>query len=468
MQLDLGFSGPISITELTKKIRDTLESGFGDVWVQGEITNLRIPASGHMYMTLKDAKAQIRAVMFRSGGRFLKFRPEDGLEVIARGKVTVYEPRGEYQVIVEYMEPKGLGALQLAFIQLKEKLEKEGLFDEARKQPLPKYPKRVGVVTSETGAAIRDILNVLGRRAPGVEIVIAPASVQGDAAPYEIAQAIRDLNEFGGLDVMIVGRGGGSVEDLAAFNTETVARAVSASGTPIISAVGHETDFTICDFVADLRAPTPSAAAEVVAVSEEELIDEVRGLGNRLRRTVTGELREMRSRLEYETRALGDPHRPLQDMMMRSDELGARLLRGLTANTAMMRSKAVSLAEVLRRLGPMSQVEVGRMRATELSGRLVASAKMSVRDSSDRMRRTAGLLHSLSPLSELARGYTLTRKLPGLATVSEHTGVQAGDRLLLSFRRGGAECVVERTIVGDTPASFGEASGDNVDTGRGA
>jgi len=459
MQLDLGFGGPISVAELTKKIRENLETEFSDVWVQGEITNLRIPASGHMYLTLKDEKAQIRAVMFRSGGRFLKFRPEDGLEVIVRGRVTVYEPRGEYQIVIEYMEPKGLGALQLAFIQLKEKLEKEGLFDEGRKRPLPEYPKRVGVVTSGTGAAIRDILNVLGRRAPGVEIVIAPASVQGDAAPYEIAQAIRDLNELGGLDVMIVGRGGGSMEDLAAFNAETVARAVYASLIPVISAVGHETDFTICDFVADFRAPTPSAAAELVAASEEEILSRVRHLGGRLGREMRAGLSEIRAELDYAARSLEDPTKTLQDMMMRTDELAGRLGRGLGVRLREMRSDAGYLADGLRRLGPHREVLSLRKSAAEYSVRMVISVRSGVRLAFERKARACAMLESLSPVRELARGYSLARKLPGLGTVTSYSDVTAGDRVLLSFSKGGARCRVEEPIPGEGPEGMPEFGG---------
>ncbi|HEY3347405.1 MAG TPA: exodeoxyribonuclease VII large subunit, partial [Nitrospirota bacterium] len=225
MQLDLNIAGPLSVSELTRRIKDTLELRFADVWVQGEITGLRIPSSGHLYFSLKDRDAQIKSVFFRASTRFLKFQPKDGLEVIARGRISVYEPRGEYQIVLEYMEPVGLGALQLALIQLKEKLGKEGLFDEDRKKALPAYPKCVGVVTSPTGAAIRDILKVLKRRAPGVRVIISPASVQGENAPQEIAQAISNLNEQAEADVIIVGRGGGSMEDLMAFNTEVVARA---------------------------------------------------------------------------------------------------------------------------------------------------------------------------------------------------------------------------------------------------
>lgn len=359
MQLDLSFSGPITVSELTRRIREKLESGFSDVWITGEISGLRVPSSGHLYFTLKDKNAQIKVVFFRSGSRFLKFAPKDGLEAILRGRLTVYDPRGEYQIVAEYMEPKGIGALQLAFLQLKEKLEKEGLFDPARKRPLPARPRRIGVVTSPSGAAIRDILNVLGRRAPGVNILIAPATVQGDSAPAEIASAIADLNKIGGVDVLIAGRGGGSIEDLAAFNTEIVARAIASSSIPTISAVGHETDFTIADFAADLRAPTPSAAAEIVAKSEEDLIDALRGLRSRLTYAALQRLRNFRSRLSSEERALVNPMRRLQDYALRLDELFGRLSTAQARHIQTLSAKVVSLSRALSILEPLAPLKAG-------------------------------------------------------------------------------------------------------------
>jgi exodeoxyribonuclease VII large subunit len=359
MQLDLSFSGPLTVSELTRRIREKLESGFSDVWITGEISGLRVPPSGHIYFTLKDKDAQIKAVFFRSGNRYLKFAPKDGMEVILRGRVTVYDPRGEYQVVAEYMEPKGIGALQLAFLQLKEKLEKEGLFDQSRKRPLPVHPRRVGVVTSPSGAAIRDILNVLGRRAPGVKILIAPATVQGAAAPAEIASAISELNKVDGLDVIIVGRGGGSVEDLAAFNTEVVARAIASSNIPVISAVGHETDFTIADFAADLRAPTPSAAAEVVAKNEEDMADALRSLQGRLIYAVMQEHRRMRDRLYSEERALINPMRRLHDHAIRLDELSGRLMSAQARLILTLKNKAVSLSRALALLEPLAPLRAG-------------------------------------------------------------------------------------------------------------
>src|SRR5215475_7729980 len=289
-QLGFTFQGPgrrvWSVRDLVAAVRTHLEREYTDTWVEGEISNFRAHDSGHLYFTLKDANAQIRIVMFRSQARLLRFRPENGMAVVVRGRVTIYEGRGELQLSAEYLEPKGAGALQIAFEQLKGKLEAEGLFDAARKKPIPALPKRIGIVTSPQAAALRDILNILRRRHPTANVLIYPAQVQGDSAPLEVSAGIRHFNRFADADVIIVARGGGSAEDLAAFNHEGLARVVAGSQIPVISAVGHETDFTILDFVADLRAPTPSAAAELVIRSRQELEEQAEGLRLRLARAV--------------------------------------------------------------------------------------------------------------------------------------------------------------------------------------
>ena len=276
----------LTVSELTAAIEDQLEARFGGLWVEGEISNLRVHTSGHVYFTLKDEGAQLRAVLFRSRTRRLRFEPADGLHVLAFGSLDVYPARGEYQLVCEILEPKGLGALQLAFEQLKARLAAEGLFDAARKRPLPALPRRVGLVTSPTGAAVRDFLRVITRRFAGVHVVVYPVRVQGETAAPEIVQALRDLNRLGGFDVLVLARGGGSLEDLWAFNEEIVARAIAESKIPVISAVGHETDVTIADFVADLRAPTPSAAAELVVREKAQLLAQLVSLRERLQRVV--------------------------------------------------------------------------------------------------------------------------------------------------------------------------------------
>jgi exodeoxyribonuclease VII large subunit len=311
-----------TVSDLTTEIRTVLEDSFAGVWVEGELSNFRHHSSGHMYFTLKDQESQIRAVMFRQQNRQLKFRPQDGLAILMYGEISVYEPRGEYQIVGEYMEPRGIGALQLAFEQLKERLQAEGLFDDSRKRPIPMLPGRIGVITSPTGAAIRDILQVLRRRFAGVDVLIYPVTVQGDQAAPEIVEAIRELNRRGGLDVLIVARGGGSIEDLWAFNEEVVARAIAASKIPVISAVGHQVDYTIADFVADLRAPTPSAAAELVVSKTDELAQRLDDLQARMSGAVRSRLDALIVRvggLERHLRLLN----PMERIRMRRRHLTA-------------------------------------------------------------------------------------------------------------------------------------------------
>ncbi len=323
-----------TVSELTLGLKTVLEEAFPAVWVEGEISNLRTPGSGHSYFTLKDEGAQLSAVLFRGRGRRVRFDLEDGMQVLVFGGLDVYAARGQYQLVVEMMEPKGLGALQLAFEQLKRKLEAEGLFDEGRKRPLPAFPRVIGVVTSPTGAAIRDILNIIGRRFGDLHILIAPVRVQGDEAPGEIIQALLNLQAVAELDVIIVGRGGGSIEDLWAFNDEGVARAIVACCVPVISAVGHETDFTIADFVADLRAPTPSGAAELVVREKLTVIEALVDLYARLKQAVTSEIAGYRERVEYlgRRRVLTDPARALRDLHRRLDDLQGRLRLGLRSS----------------------------------------------------------------------------------------------------------------------------------------
>src|SRR5438034_3385848 len=286
-----------SVTELTVRVRDLLEAEFFEVWVEGELSNCRVWNTGHLYFTLKDGSSSIRSVIFRSALRYLKFKPADGLRVVARGRVSVYEPKGEYQLVCEHLEPHGLGALQLAFDQLKKRLQEEGLFDASRKRPLPVLPRKIGIVTSLDGAAIRDIIKVLRRRYANAHLVIRPTRVQGEGAALEIAQALKAIGRVGGVDVVIVGRGGGSIEDLWAFNEEIVARAIVRSPVPVISAVGHETDVTIADFVADVRAPTPSAAAELVVARKEEFRARIDRLHDRLGAAARGRIQGLSRRV---------------------------------------------------------------------------------------------------------------------------------------------------------------------------
>ncbi len=389
-----------SVSELTAELKALLENTFTGVWVEGEISNFKHHTSGHMYFTLKDDRGQLRAVMFRGSNRGLQFRPEDGLAVIVFGNVTIYEPRGEYQIYAEYMEPKGLGALQLAFEQLKTRLEAEGLFDPARKRPIPLLPKTIGLVTSPSGAAIRDILQIIHRRFANVQILIFPVRVQGEGAAAEIVEGIESLNKGRDLDVLIVARGGGSIEDLWAFNEEVVARAIYASQTPVISAVGHETDFTIADFVADVRAPTPSAAAELVISRKAELSQRVDDLFSRL----------------------------VSHMRHRTERSGERLR---------------SLERHLRLLSPLERVKRQRERLRE--GVLALQSSMSHRLALWRgeLRTAAARLDSLSPLAILARGYSVCRLLPDLSILTRAASVAEGGRVEVLLHQGGLICRVE-------------------------
>ena len=426
-----------TVSELTGRLKAALEEAFPAVWVEGEISNLRTPGSGHSYFTLKDEGAQISGVLFRGRGRRVRFDLEDGMQVLAFGGLDVYAARGQYQLVVEMMEPKGLGALQLAFEQLKRKLEAEGLFDDGRKRPLPVFPRVIGVVTSPTGAAIRDILNIIGRRFGDLRILIAPVRVQGDEAPAEILQALINLQEVAELDVIIVGRGGGSIEDLWAFNDERVARAIVACRVPVISAVGHETDFTIADFVADLRAPTPSGAAELVVREKLSVVEALMDLYARLKQAVTAEIAGYRERVEYlgRRRVLTDPARALRDLHRRLDELQGRLRLGLRSSQRQVGHRVALATDGLRRSSPLARIAGGVALLTQLSGRLSASAGHSVKVSRSRFAETVGRLESLSPLGVLGRGYSLTR-LPSGAVVRSAGQVAVGDPLEILLHRG--------------------------------
>lgn len=433
----------LTVTRLTALIRGVLEDNFDQVWVEGEVSNLSLPSSGHIYFTLKDSGAQVRCVMFKSAAKNLKFRLSDGMGLIVRGRISVYDQRGEYQIICEYMEPAGVGALQLAFVQLKERLALEGLFDEALKRPMPRFPKRVGVVTSPTGAAIHDILNVLKRRFASLEVLLYPVRVQGDGAAREIASAIADMNRLAYVDVLIVGRGGGSLEDLWAFNEEILARAVRHSRIPVISAVGHETDWTICDFAADLRAPTPSAAAEMVSASAAELRSQVESLAHRLRLGIESYLAGQESRLGILRRALHDPTTLVGHLAQRVDDLSQRLGLGLENGLIRRREQFNRLHQSLSFKNPIHLVADGRQRVHRLAS------------DNDRLMRTkleglklafgeqAARLEVLSPLSTLARGYAIALRDKDGTVVTDASRLAAGELLRLNFHRGTAVCRVE-------------------------
>ncbi|PLY02591.1 MAG: exodeoxyribonuclease VII large subunit [Desulfuromonas sp.] len=389
----------LSVSRLVSLLKETVEDNFVQVAVEAEISNLARPASGHLYFTLKDDSAQLRAVLFKPSARLLKFDPESGLQVICRGHVTLYPQRGDVQMVVEAMEPVGAGSLQLAFEQLKARLAAEGLFAASRKHEIPSYPQTVGVVTSASGAAIHDILRVLRRQAGGLEVLIWPVRVQGDAAASEIAVAIEELDRRENIDVLIVGRGGGSLEDLWAFNEEIVARAIAASHTPIISAVGHEVDFTIADFVADLRAATPTSAAELA----------------------------VKGRLELEAHL---------------DQLKFRLACQVESRLDLLKERIFGLRR--RLVSPERQIEIWRHRFEELVGRLSRSGKYILEQKSSGIATLAARLDLLSPLKTLERGYSIVKKADG-CVVRRSAQVSTGESLLVKFARGEARVKVEET-----------------------
>ena len=433
----------LTVSRLTALLRGVLEENFEQLWVQGELSNVSYPSSGHCYFTIKDAGAQLRCVMFKSAARNLKFRMNDGMALIVRGRISVYDQRGEYQLICEYAEPAGVGALQVAFEQLKNKLSGEGLFDESHKVPVPRFPRKIGVVTSPTGAAIQDILTVLKRRFASLEILLYPVRVQGEGAAREIARAVDELNQLAEVDVILVGRGGGSLEDLWAFNEEVVARAVYHSRIPVISAVGHETDWTICDFVADLRAPTPSAAAELVIASVEELRNQLESLSHRLRRTMGGLLALSAHRLEGLRRAIHDPRTMLGHLAQRLDDLTGRLESGLRMACLQRRDRFERLHASLQHNDPSRKAALLKQHVAFLSERSEHLLKQRIELFRQRFGDHTARLEVLSPLKTLARGYAIASHHAGGTVVTDTSQLEIGDLLSLTLYRGGATCRIE-------------------------
>ncbi len=433
----------LTVSRLTTLLKETLEENFEQVWLEGEVSNFATPSSGHLYFTIKDAGAMLRCVMFRSSVKAVRFRIEEGMALILRGRISVYEQRGEYQLIAEYAEPKGVGALQAAFIQLKERLAGEGLFDESKKQVPPKIPKRIGVVTSKSGAAIHDILNVLGRRNASVELLLYPVKVQGEGAADEIATAIDDLNTLHAVDVMIVGRGGGSLEDLWAFNEEVVARAIYRSKIPVISAVGHETDWTISDFTSDLRAATPSAAAELVCRARDELNQQIENLLNRLHHGIAGQLNLHRRTVDGLLRSLHDPSRLLGHWGQRIDDLSARLDLALL-NLFIRRREQLSRHEQ-QLAGFHPTVKIGRLRQELIL--LSERAERQLEHQLDILGRKNGeavaRLEVLSPLHTLARGFCVASCIPDGKVLKNADQLGIGEKISLRLHKGSMLCSVQ-------------------------
>ncbi len=437
-----------AVRELMSAVRTALEREYTDVWVEGEISNFRPAESGHLYFTLKDGDAQLRLVMFRTQARLLRFKPENGMQIVARGRVTVYEARGEMQLAAEYLEPKGAGGLQVAFEQLKAKLAAEGLFEQSRKKPLPALPRRIGVITSPRGAALQDILNILRRRHENVPILIYPAQVQGAEAAAEVAAGLKHFNRAKGgdaVDVIIIARGGGSVEDLAAFNHEGLARAIAASEVPVISAIGHETDFTIADFVADLRAPTPSAAAELVIESRHRLEEQVGSLQQRLARAARYRLLIGRQTLTELAQhgAFARIRAMLAQRQQRVDELTFDLVSQYRELVDAYRRRVDVAATRIRHydvrmvLGGMRRELEAKTRTLGETGRRVVTQRRND------FERLSGKLDELSPLKVLERGYALVFDAAG-NLVKDAAQVGAGDEIRARLARGEIAAVVKK------------------------
>ena len=433
-----------TVSELTSQIRSVLETQFPTVWVEGEISNLRRPPSGHHYFTLKDRDSQIRAVLFRGSAQHLRYDLQDGLEVIVGGRLTVYEPRGDYQLILETIEPKGIGALQLAFEQLKDKLAREGLFEAKRKRPLPFFPRRIGMVTSLQGAAIRDMLTILERRCPIAQILIHPVLVQGEGAAEQIAEAVHTLNRMN-LDVLIVGRGGGSLEDLWCFNEEVVVRAIAGSTVPVVSAVGHEIDVTLADFAADYRAPTPSAAAEIVVPQINDLWSRVEQLHARLQRAIRHSLDRFLYRVEILKQAMPDPLSWLYRYSQRLDEAEFRLQQALQDLQKQSRLLLLTLQTKVYASTPGHFIGENQRLFPQLLKRMISGILGLLKEKHHRSEMMISALHNLSPLAILARGYSVVDTLKERKIVRSHKDVSIGTSVRARVAEGQLICLVQET-----------------------
>lgn len=438
--------GPISVGELTTRLKALVEGGFSRVEVEGQVSGFRPHSSGHLYFSLKDERSQIRAVMFRTDARRLTFRLEDGQHIVARGRISVYEVRGEYQIICDRLEPHGLGALQLAFDQLKRRLAAEGLFDVARKRPLPTLPRKIGVVTSRSGAALQDILRVLIARHPSAHIVVRDARVQGEGAGDDVARALRAITEVPGVDVVIVGRGGGSAEDLWAFNDEGLARAIAASPVPVISAVGHEVDFTIADFVADLRAATPSNAAELVVERADTFRNRIDRAIERLAAATRRALDGRRQRaLRAETRLGRYPTR----IVLQQRDCQEYVLRMRHAQLDRLARARQRFEQLRRRLEARDVRRVTadwRLRLERMDGRLRQTGVARVRGAEARSRELAARLHALSPLAVLGRGYAVCWDDTRTSIIRSASSVSPGDAVRVTVAEGELRCTVTERI----------------------
>lgn len=437
------------MSELTAEIKTLLEDTYAIIWINGEISNIGRPASGHLYFSLKDPRAQISAVMFRGQNRKLTFDLEDGMQVTGLGRISVYEPRGTYQIILEHVEPKGVGALQVAFEQLKASLSREGLFDDHLKKRLPFLPEKIAVVTSPSGAVVHDIINIVSRRFSSVDMLVVPVKVQGPGAADEIAGALDRLGGRTDIDVIILARGGGSLEDLQAFNSEVVARSIAGSPLPVVSAVGHETDFTIADFVADVRAATPSEAAEIVVPNKTDLERRFKSTTNRLSQAFIGVLAWYKEKLQHIVLRLHDPQKKIQDFRLRLDDNFDRMVRAITVSLDRKQRELQLGRHRLQSKNPTVLLSRIRMIHQQLHSALIKNMGVSVESRRRELGRLTSQLDALSPKAILGRGYSITRRLPGRAVVTDPDGLSLGSDLEVLVSKGIITCSIKgKTVYG--------------------
>ncbi len=436
-----------TVSKLTAGIKTLLEESFPFVWVTGEVSNFGMPSSGHFYFTLKDEHAQINAVMFRGQNRNLKFTPADGMNITGLGRISVYPPRGSYQIIFEFLEPRGVGEMQVAFEQLKKKLMDEGLFDEKHKKKLPYLPQKIAVVTSPTGAVIHDIIRIAQRRFPNLQIQIIPTKVQGEGAEKEIVEALKLLDQQDDIDLAILARGGGSLEDLNAFNSEMVARAIFSSKIPIVSAVGHETDFTISDFVSDLRAATPSAAAEIAVPLKYELKRKLQDTENDLIKYAYNKIEEYRNRALQLKNRLIDPRKRMQDLRLKIDDLLFRLTRLATNSISQKRLLKDWWYKRLYINHPGNRVKKLKADIERFKSNILCYIKIYLDKNSDKLTSLTARLNALSPRAVLERGYSITRIIPSQSIVRSASSVDIGQDLDILLAKGSLVCRVERKTI---------------------
>jgi len=435
-----------TVSALNTEARILLESGFGTIWVEGELSNLARPSSGHIYFSLKDAEAQVRCAMFRQRGYRLGFQPEEGMQVLVRARVSIYQARGDFQLIVDHLEEAGDGALRRAFEELKQRLAAEGMFDPTHKQPLPAFPRQVGIITSPTGAAIRDVLTTLERRFPALPVIVYPVPVQGEGAAEMIARMIKLADERQECDVLIVARGGGSLEDLAAFNAEVVARAIFACKTPVVVGVGHEVDFTIADFVADQRAPTPTAAAELVSPHRSEWLETVARLEQRLLRQFNTQLAYQAQRLHWLNGRLATAHpgRRLLERAQRLDDLEQRLRLAWRHRSHEQRARVTQASTRLQRHDPRGQIQRLAAHQSQLAHRLATAVRKYLVFKEQQLLSLGRELHTVSPLATLERGYAIMQAGDAATVVRRWDQVEVGEMVTARLGKGSLQCRVEQ------------------------